>query len=163
MQNLKRNDTMNPSKEAMRQAAIQKLDEAGIRYDARNDGLHLIIRLIDNSFIDFWPTTGRWTPRGNKSNLKTETGINSLLLFIEFYEHEWGLHQAVYKGVVNIKREKPHEGDHQGLHQSWSSQLPRFPDFFAWLQQPHRAKFKGLLLGVLIGSIIPIIIIIFTC
>ena len=39
-----------------------RLAEAGIGFDSRNNGQHLIVEGFD-CFIDFWPSTDRWNTR----------------------------------------------------------------------------------------------------
>ena len=39
------------------------LDKLSIDYQSKNNGIHLIV-VGNNELIDFWPTTGKFIPRG---------------------------------------------------------------------------------------------------
>lgn len=78
---------------ANRQSSAQLLTDAGIDFDSKNGGAHLIIEADDN-FIDFWPGTGLWKVRNDG---RKGRGVKSLLdlYFAEFagerfnLEKEW--------------------------------------------------------------------------
>ena len=54
-----------------------RLAEAGIGFDSRNEGQHLIVEGFD-CYIDFWPSTERWATRfGHKGR-----GIHNLINFV---------------------------------------------------------------------------------
>jgi len=65
---------MSKSFESRRQASVVKragnrdnsaaiLSHAGIKFDSRNGGAHLVV--YHNGFtFDFWPGTGKWCQRG---------------------------------------------------------------------------------------------------
>lgn len=42
------------------------LDNYNIEYESKNNGIHLIVKGLDG-FIDFWPSTGKFTLREGKS------------------------------------------------------------------------------------------------
>jgi len=54
------------------------LDQLGIEYTSKNDGIHLIITSKDG-FIDFWPSTGKYYDRMNE---KHGRGVFRLLKLI---------------------------------------------------------------------------------
>lgn len=60
-----------------RNSAPEQLKNAGVKFESKNEGAHLIIR-HKGQVIDFWPGTERWKPQGFKRNF----GINKLLSFI---------------------------------------------------------------------------------
>ena len=43
------------------------LDKVGIDYESKNNDIHLIVCNKDE-LIDFWPSTGKWIPRGGTAN-----------------------------------------------------------------------------------------------
>ena len=54
-----------------------RLSEAGIGFDRRNGGQHLIVEGFD-CYIDFWPSTERWATRfGHKGR-----GLHNLIKLI---------------------------------------------------------------------------------
>lgn len=57
-----------------REAAPKELRAAGIRFDSRNGGAHLI--LSTTPIIDFWPGTTQWTIRGS---FKPRYGLKKLI------------------------------------------------------------------------------------
>lgn len=57
-----------------REEAPKALRAAGIRFDSRNDGAHLI--LSTTPIIDFWPGTAQWTIRGS---FKPRYGLKQLI------------------------------------------------------------------------------------
>lgn len=46
-----------------RGAAPERLRAAGVAFESKNEGAHLIVR-DGKRIIDFWPGTGRWWERG---------------------------------------------------------------------------------------------------
>lgn len=56
----------------------QKLKDAGIFYESHNNGLHLIIQ-VNESKIDFWPTTGKWSVRKGIEGF----GVKALINFVK--------------------------------------------------------------------------------
>lgn len=54
------------------------LNEAGIKFETKNAGAHLIVQGNDE-LIDFWPGTGRWMVRRGKTGF----GVNNLIKLIE--------------------------------------------------------------------------------
>ena len=76
------NDMKEHSKkkrEANRQYAPKFLKRADIPFVTKNDGAHLIVEGGD-CFIDFWPGTGRWITRANRT---IGFGVKNLINFIE--------------------------------------------------------------------------------
>jgi len=62
-------------------ASTQIIKEAGITFEAKDYGQHLIIR---NPFrIDFWPTTGLWKTSQSKGR-----GVRALIKFIEAHKEQ---------------------------------------------------------------------------
>jgi len=61
-----------------REQAPKLLDEAGIPFESKNGGAHLIVKRSD-CYIDFWPGTGKWTSRSGKKGF----GVMSLIKFIK--------------------------------------------------------------------------------
>lgn len=55
------------------------LDKKGIKYESKNDGIHLIVE-CGSWFVDFWPSTGKYRCRGSK---KHGRGIRELLKYID--------------------------------------------------------------------------------
>lgn len=49
-----------------RQASAELLKQAGIAFEEKNGGAHLVIDHAGHR-IDFWPGTGLWIPRGQKT------------------------------------------------------------------------------------------------
>lgn len=47
-----------------RERSPEVLTKAGIRFESKNDGAHLIVQ-GKAEVIDFWPGTGKWIPRGS--------------------------------------------------------------------------------------------------
>lgn len=56
-------------------ASAKLLVEAGISFDARNNGGHLIVRGLGQTF-DFWPGTGLWQERGTTQQNR---GVHALI------------------------------------------------------------------------------------
>jgi DnaJ-class molecular chaperone len=49
-----------------RQRSKRMLVNAGITFEEKNDGAHLIVRCKDERVYDFWPGTGLWRARHNE-------------------------------------------------------------------------------------------------
>ena len=58
-----------------RQSSPQQLTAAGIAYETKNGGSHLVIE-PNGHRIDFWPGTGLWIPRGGE---RRNRGVRSLI------------------------------------------------------------------------------------
>lgn len=54
------------------------LDKRGVDYESKNNGIHLIVFNGDET-IDFYPSTGKWIPRGGKA----QRGVMNLLKRME--------------------------------------------------------------------------------
>jgi len=62
-------------KAANRAAATKLLKAAGLAFESKNDGAHLVVR--DNGMVfDFWPGTGLWQMRGARHQRR---GVHALL------------------------------------------------------------------------------------
>ena len=60
-----------------RESSEQLLREAGIAFESKNDGAHLIVRPAGCPMVvDFWPGTGRWTVRAMN---QTAFGVHKLI------------------------------------------------------------------------------------
>ena len=59
-----------------RDSSERLLREAGVPFESKNFGAHLIVRPASGMVVDFWPGTGRWTVRGGNA---TEFGVRKLL------------------------------------------------------------------------------------
>lgn len=53
------------------------LERAGIPFESRNMGAHLIVEGKD-CFIDFWPGTGKWNARNGKKGF----GVRNLIKYV---------------------------------------------------------------------------------
>jgi hypothetical protein len=58
-----------------RTGSPQLLTEAGIPFESKNGGAHLIVR-ANGAVIDFWPGTGLWIVRGSTQR---HGGVRSLI------------------------------------------------------------------------------------
>ena len=61
-----------------REQSTALLEAAGIVFEVKNNGAHLIVEGPD-SYVDFWPGTGRWIVRSNK---KAGFGVRNLLAYV---------------------------------------------------------------------------------
>jgi hypothetical protein len=68
-----------------RESSARILTEAGIPFEAKNNGAHLIIETVE-AFIDFWPGTGLWCVRGTD---KYRRGEQHLILHLKRKENSW--------------------------------------------------------------------------
>ncbi|KDC23884.1 hypothetical protein L505_3675 [Bordetella bronchiseptica F4563] len=59
-----------------REHSARLLSEAGIQFQSRNDGAHLIVTGVGGHTFDFWPGTGLWLMRGSS---KDRRGVRSLI------------------------------------------------------------------------------------
>ena len=51
---------------ATRRNADRLLASAGIRFDSKNFGAHLIVYVRDGRVLNFWPGTSKWAVQGEK-------------------------------------------------------------------------------------------------
>lgn len=58
--------------------STQHLIDKGIRFESKNNGVHLIV-YGDKGIVDFWPSTGKWISRYEE---KTSRGIRELVKYI---------------------------------------------------------------------------------
>ena len=62
-----------------RKSSEELLREAGVPFENKNSGAHLIVRPVGSGMtVDFWPGTGRWTIRGANT---TAFGVRNLRTF----------------------------------------------------------------------------------
>lgn len=61
-----------------RQSSADVLRRAGIGFETKNDGAHLIVRTAGGHIVDFWPGTGLWIMRGSTQR---HGGVRSLIKF----------------------------------------------------------------------------------
>ncbi len=54
------------------------LNKAGIPFESKNGGVHLIVEGSE-CFIDYWPGTGKWISRNGKRGF----GVKNLIRYIE--------------------------------------------------------------------------------
>lgn len=66
---------------ANRQNGATRLAAAGIQFESKNDGAHLIVQAKDH-VVDYWPGTGKWITRNYRFTL-TGRGIARLLKHLE--------------------------------------------------------------------------------
>lgn len=59
-----------------REKSARLLSEAGIQFQTKNDGAHLIVTGVGGHTFDFWPGTGLWRMRGSA---KDHRGVFSLI------------------------------------------------------------------------------------
>ena len=64
-------------KSSNKESSTQILIDNGIEFESKNNGVHLIITCRSGK-IDFWPSTGKWTPRGERDG----RGISKLIRYI---------------------------------------------------------------------------------
>lgn len=60
-----------------RASSADLLAKAGIAFDVRNDGAHLIVK-AGGYVIDFWPGTGKWSTRGYRFTIVSR-GVHRLM------------------------------------------------------------------------------------
>lgn len=61
-----------------REQSPKMLDGAGIPFESKNGGAHLIIKGSDG-YIDFWPGTGKWISRNGKRGF----GVRNLIRYVD--------------------------------------------------------------------------------
>lgn len=52
------------------------LQAAGITFESKNNGAHLVVTTATGKIVDFWPGTGLWIPRGTKQQVR---GVSKLI------------------------------------------------------------------------------------
>lgn len=50
-------------KASNQEASTQTLIDEGVKFESKNHGVHLIVQGL-KSVIDYWPSTGKFIPRG---------------------------------------------------------------------------------------------------
>ena len=63
-------------KEANKQSSTELLTNAGISFESKNGGTHLI---VNGGSIDFWPSTGLWIVRANGNRKR---GVRKLIKYV---------------------------------------------------------------------------------
>ena len=61
-----------------REQSPKLLDAAGIPFESKNGGAHLIVE-GNECYIDFWPGTGKWISRNGKRGF----GVRNLIKYVE--------------------------------------------------------------------------------
>ncbi len=61
-------------------ASTRMLRDAGIEFDTKNNGLHLVVK-TERGVINFWPSTGLWSHAGT-----SRRGVNNLIQFVKGWE-----------------------------------------------------------------------------
>ena len=61
-----------------RASSAERLAGAGVRFESKNDGAHLIVEATPKR-IDFWPGTGLWIVRGDP---RRRYGVQKLIRHI---------------------------------------------------------------------------------
>ena len=73
----------NKVKKAKKASNLEQSTEllklAGIDFESKNNGVHLIVTDFKGNLIDFWPSTGKWIVRKGK----TSRGIQNLIRYIK--------------------------------------------------------------------------------
>lgn len=64
---------------ANRSASATLLERAGVIFETKNAGAHLIV-LAGRVTVDFWPGTGLWIARGSSDRRR---GVRKLIEFVE--------------------------------------------------------------------------------
>lgn len=62
-----------------REQSAEILQRAGILFESKNVGAHLIVQ-AGRTIVDFWPGTGKWIPRGQREGRR---GVRNLIKFVE--------------------------------------------------------------------------------
>lgn len=61
-----------------RKQSPKLLEGAGIQFDSKNEGGHLIVK-GNNELIEFWPGTGKWLTKAGKKG----RGVHKLMSYIK--------------------------------------------------------------------------------
>lgn len=61
-----------------RASSTALLEDAGLDFESKNDGAHLVVRSSRGYVVDFWPGTGLWIVRGEGARRR---GVRNLLTF----------------------------------------------------------------------------------
>lgn len=88
-----------------RQRGRDAIESAGVPYETNNNGVHMILR-TSKGIIDFWPGTGKWTPR--KRTQDTGRGTHSLMTYILQAPND----ARVPACFLNATRRVPEKEDH---------------------------------------------------
>ena len=74
-----------------RKSSPELLQEAGIPFEWKNGGAHLIVRTDGGHVVDFWPGTGLWIMRGSTQR---HGGVRKLIKFCKPQAPNAGIHRA---------------------------------------------------------------------
>jgi hypothetical protein len=69
-----------------RDDSAQLLTEAGITFESKNDGAHLIVwigKSASDRKINFWPGTGLWMLDNTKSKSQRNYGVKNLIQYVK--------------------------------------------------------------------------------
>ena len=69
------NEARQAKRASNRDTSAQLLRDAGISFESKNMGAHLIVK-APTGFVDFWPGTGRWIVRGSS---RANYGVKRLI------------------------------------------------------------------------------------
>lgn len=58
-----------------RKSSAEMLREAGVAFEEKNDGAHLVVQAL-GKVVDFWPGTGLWIARGQR---RRSYGVRGLI------------------------------------------------------------------------------------
>lgn len=58
-----------------RKSSPEMLQAAGVHFESKNYGAHLIVRADSGHTVDFWPGTGLWVVRGSKERRRGVAGL----------------------------------------------------------------------------------------
>ncbi len=62
--------------------STNRLQELGIIFESKNDGVHLVVR-HNGKVVDFWPSTGRFICRSGKMDDYDTRGVNRLIKYLK--------------------------------------------------------------------------------
>lgn len=62
-----------------REDSARLLTEAGIAFESKNGGAHLIVNGGHHGTFNFWPGTGLWMRNGAKSATRRNYGVRNLI------------------------------------------------------------------------------------
>jgi hypothetical protein len=71
-------DQRREKKAGNRASSTALLQERGVQFESKNDGVHLIVR-GNGAVVDFWPSTGKFIVRGGR----TGRGVFKLLRIVQ--------------------------------------------------------------------------------
>jgi hypothetical protein len=69
-----------------RETSPAMLKAAGIEFEEKNGGAHLVVRHNGHT-VDFWPGTGKWITRGGRFTVKSR-GVKKLIEHVQSEENK---------------------------------------------------------------------------